>query len=799
MIGSFFTRSSRSSFVLSKSTGAALLLGLLALSSCGGSSVTTPTLQSIEITPTNPSLAAGTSAQLAATAIYSDNSHADATTQVAWSSSNTVIATLGATTGKALAIRAGSATLKATLQGHSASTTLTVTAATLVSIAITPPIPSIALGTTQQLAATGTYTDNSTQNLTAQVTWVSAATSVATISNAASSHGLATSVAAGTSSVRAAMGAITSAPITLTVSPATLVSIAITPPTPSIALGTTQQLTATGTYTDNSTHNLTAQVTWASATTSVATISNAAGSNGLATSVAAGTSSITAAMGGITSAPVTLTVTPAALVSIAITPPTPSIVLGTTQQMTATGTYTDNSTQNLTTQVTWASATTSVATISNAAGSNGLATSVAAGSSSITAAMGGITSAPVTLTVTPATLVSIAVTSIRPKIALGITRQLTATGTYTDNSTQDLTSTATWLSSAPSNLSISNAAGSQGQASGLATGSASVSASVGTVTSPSLTLTVTIAQYAYVANHGDSTVSQYTIGAGGALSALTPATVVAGLYPYSVTVDPTGRYAYVANGGDNTVSQYTIGAGGALTAMTPATVGTGVTPVSVTVDPTGRYAYVANSNDNTVSQYTIGAGGALTAMTPATVGAGVVPISVTVDPTGRYAYVANGSDNTVSQYTIGAGGALTAMTPATVGAGLYPYSVTVDPTGRYAYVANAQRQHRVAVHDRCGRRAERHDSGNGRCGDDSLLRHGRSERPLCLCGEHQRQHRVAVHDWCGRRAHRHDSGNGRCGGESPSPSRSIRPAATPMWRTTATAPCRSTRLGRAAR
>ena len=130
------------------------------------------------ITPTNPSLAAGTSTQLAATAIYSDNSHADVTTQVAWSASNTAIATVGAATGKALALSAGSATLNASLQGHSASTTLTVTAATLVSIAITPPTPSIALGTTQQLTATGTYADNSTQNLTTSVTWASATISV---------------------------------------------------------------------------------------------------------------------------------------------------------------------------------------------------------------------------------------------------------------------------------------------------------------------------------------------------------------------------------------------------------------------------------------------------------------------------------------------------------------------------------------------------------------------------------------------------------------------------------------------
>ena len=51
-----------------------------------------------------------------------------------------------------------------------------------------------------------------------------------------------------------------------------LQSIAVTPANPSVAKGLTQQFTATGTYSDSSTQNLTSQVTWASATTSVATI-----------------------------------------------------------------------------------------------------------------------------------------------------------------------------------------------------------------------------------------------------------------------------------------------------------------------------------------------------------------------------------------------------------------------------------------------------------------------------------------------------------------------------------------------
>jgi DNA-binding beta-propeller fold protein YncE len=195
------------------------------------------------------------------------------------------------------------------------------------------------------------------------------------------------------------------------------------------------------------------------------------------------------------------------------------------------------------------------------------------------------------------------------------------------------------------------------------------------------------AKYAYVANYGANTVSQYTI-TGGLLSPMSTATVATGTNPISVTVDPTGQYAYVANYIASTVSQYTIGAGGLLSPMSTATVTAGTNPRSVTVDPTGQYAYVANTGARTVSQYTIGAGGLLSPMSTATVATGTSPMSVTVDPTGQYAYVANYGANTVSQYTIGAGGLLSPMPTATVTAGTNPRSVTVDPTGQYAYVAN---------------------------------------------------------------------------------------------------------------
>ena len=59
----------------------------------------------------------------------------------------------------------------------------TGTTATLVSIAVTPKNPSVALGTMQQFTATGTYSDGSTQNLTTTATWASSNPAVASISN----------------------------------------------------------------------------------------------------------------------------------------------------------------------------------------------------------------------------------------------------------------------------------------------------------------------------------------------------------------------------------------------------------------------------------------------------------------------------------------------------------------------------------------------------------------------------------------------------------------------------------------
>jgi hypothetical protein len=74
-----------------------------------------------------------------------------------------------------------------------------------------------------------------------------------------------------------------------------------------------------------------------------------------------------------------------------VTPANKYVGYHTTLQYTATGHFSDNTTQDITKSVTWSSSDTSVATISNQLGSKGLATTDGVtGTTVITATLGNI-------------------------------------------------------------------------------------------------------------------------------------------------------------------------------------------------------------------------------------------------------------------------------------------------------------------------------------------------------------------------------------------------------------------------
>jgi hypothetical protein len=101
--------------------------------------------------------------------------------------------------------------------------------------------------------------------------------------------------------------------------------------------------------------------------------------------------------------------------------------------------------------------------------------------------VGGVASSGVNFTVSAPSLSTIAVTPANPSVPPGGEQQFVATGTYSDNSTQDLTGTATWSSSTPNVATV----GATGLASTLAQGSTTIQASLGSV-SGSTALTVSV-------------------------------------------------------------------------------------------------------------------------------------------------------------------------------------------------------------------------------------------------------------------------------------------------------------------
>ena len=330
----------------------------------------------------------------------------------------------------------------------------------LASIAVSPATPSVPVGTQQLLVATGTFSDGSTQILSS-VLWSSSSSSVFTVSNDASDTGFATSIGLGNATVTATAAGI-SGSTTVTVPTPTLVSITLSPQGIAMPLGTTQQFTATGTYSDGSIQDLTSTATWTSSSTA-ATVNSA----GLVTAVVSGSSTIQASSGSQNSS-TTVTVGSPVLVSIALTPPSATVAVGTSQQYQVSGTYTDGSTQNLTSSVTWSSVPVTTASITG----SGLATGVGHGTANITAASGTVATA-VTLTVGAPSVVSISVVPNATSIPAGSSLQFNATGTFSDGSVQDITSSATWTSSNPSAASLSGT----GLASALANGSSTIAAS----------------------------------------------------------------------------------------------------------------------------------------------------------------------------------------------------------------------------------------------------------------------------------------------------------------------------------
>lgn len=443
-------------------------------------SVTSPTLASVSVSPINPTCRVGDVLQFNASAISTAGTSTNVTFAATWSSSSTsIVGPSGFAPGRFRCNAKGTATITATYGGKSGSSTVTVSDAVLVSLEVDPVDATIPAGSTQQYQAIAHFSDGTTQNVSNAATWVSTNTAVAGISNAGPTRGRATAISAGTTTIKATYSGVTGS-TTLTVSTATVVSISITPSSTSLPAGVTYQYSAQAIYSDGTSKDVTNTATWVSSNAAVVDVSNAFGTRGQAKTLSSGTATVSATFSGVTGN-ASVTVTTAKLKLVQVTPFNPTLPIGYGIRMTATAVYDDGTTLNVTSQATWTSSNAGVASVSNAPGSRGRVTPIAAGTTSISATYNGVTGST-TVTVTSATLSTITISPNPANVAIGGNQQLTATGTFSDGSTLDVTEYVAWTSSNSSVADVSNAAGTQGVVYGFAAGSVTVTAQKGAIT-----------------------------------------------------------------------------------------------------------------------------------------------------------------------------------------------------------------------------------------------------------------------------------------------------------------------------
>src|SRR5437016_5467184 len=192
---------------------------------------------SVDVTPATATARAGQTVQLSATPKDVNGLPLSGRT-VTWASSNTSVATVS-NSGLVSGVTPGTATITATSEGTSGTSSVTVTNVPVARVEVTPPSASVQAGQTVQLTATPK--DANGAPLSGRtVTWSSSNTAVAAVSNS----GLVSGVTPGSATITATSeGKSGTSSISVTNVP--VATVDVTPSSASVQAGQTVQLTAT--------------------------------------------------------------------------------------------------------------------------------------------------------------------------------------------------------------------------------------------------------------------------------------------------------------------------------------------------------------------------------------------------------------------------------------------------------------------------------------------------------------------------------------------------------------------------
>ena len=172
------------------------------------------------------------------------------------------------------------------------------------------------------------------------------------------------------------------------------------------------------------------------------------------------------------------------------------------------------------------------------------------------------------------------------------------------------------------------------------------------------------------------TVSGFTLGSSGTLTAVPGSPFPAGTTPTGIAVDQTSRFLYATDSVQNQLILWDIQGGGTLLPSTNGPFATGIFPVNLVVDPRDEYLYVSNYNADSISEFTISqANGQPSVLASADFNTRDSPTCVLVDPAfGRFVYSSLGSTNEV------AAAELNPNTGALTGVQNQPYPVSGNAT-----------------------------------------------------------------------------------------------------------------------
>jgi Tol biopolymer transport system component len=289
-----------------------------------------------------------------------------------------------------------------------------------------------------------------------------------------------------------------SAEVEISVVPAAVATVEVSPPAASVVIGTTRQLSATlkdtrgATLTDRT-------ISWSSDSALVATVS----ATGLVTGVATGTARITATSEG-QSATAQITVIVAPVATITIAPSPGSVQVDATLQLTAT--LRDSGGNELTGRtVTWSSPNDAVATVS----ASGLVTGVSPGSVRISASSEG-RSAEAQVTVSQVPVATVHVQPPTGSLEVGDTLHLRAV-TRSASGAELTGRLVTWSSDQPSVATVSG----HGVVRGVGAGTARITASSEGRTSAPSTIEVQMPLELAFWGNRDGNYEIYTLSADG--------------------------------------------------------------------------------------------------------------------------------------------------------------------------------------------------------------------------------------------------------------------------------------------